>query len=85
MGIVPDTAYTFTVAAKTVAVGLASQAIVQRSYPLPPIPPQDTPHTTDNTEITMTTIPITLPSLDTSQFRSGDWGVLPSHTIVYSK
>ena len=77
MGIAPDTAYTFTVAAKTVAVGPASPTIVQRSYPLPPIPPQDTPHTTHNAGVTTTTIPITLPSVDTSQFRSCDEGGYP--------
>ena len=78
MGITPDTAYTFSVRAETVALGEPSPPIVQSSYPLPPAPLQVSPRTPDNVEVTTTTIPITLPSVNTSQFRSVDWRGLPS-------
>ena len=37
-GITPDMEYNFTVAAITILIGPESSGIVQRSYPLPPLP-----------------------------------------------
>ena len=65
----PDTAYSFTVAAETVFVGPASSPVVQRSYPLPPPPPETPPTIPDDVAITVTTIPINLPMMNTSLFR----------------
>ena len=69
-GITPDTRFSFTVAAKnSLGVGPGSPPIIQRSYPNPPPPPQDPPQTPDDVEVTMTTIPFILPTIDTSLFR----------------
>ena len=70
-GITPDTEYNFTVAAITrdILIGPESFGIVQRSYPLPPSPPQDPPRPADNVEVTLTTIPFLLPAFNTSLYR----------------
>ena len=68
VAIIPDTPYTFLVAAFTIAIGPYSLPIVQRSYPLPPPPPEESPRILD-TNVTTTTIPIFLPNLNVSQFR----------------
>lgn len=68
-GITPDMEYNFTVAAITILIGPESSGIVQRSYPLPPLPPQDPPRPADNVEVTLTTIPFLLPAFDTSLYR----------------
>ena len=65
----PDTAYSFSVAAMTVAIGPPSSSVVQRSYPLPPPPPESPPTVSDDADITVATIPINLPTMDTTQFR----------------
>ena len=72
-GVTPDTAFIFTVVAVTIDISPESLPIVQRTYPIPPASLQDSPSVPTNPEVTMTTIPITLPSVNTSQFRSELW------------
>ena len=72
MGITPDTSFSFTVAARTAVGGFGPESlpIIQTSYSNPPPSPQERPQTSNEADITMTTIPFNLPSINTSLFRS---------------
>ena len=67
--ITPDTAFNFTVVAVTIDISPDSLPVVQRTYPLPPASLRGHPGVPTGPEVTMTTLPITLPSINTSQFR----------------
>ena len=65
----PDTTYQFTVAAETVGLGPSSAPVVQRTYPLPP-PLDSVPLTLPMIPmVSMTTIPVLLPPVNSSLFR----------------
>ena len=80
----PDTTYQFTVAAETVSLGPSSAPVVQRTYPLPP-PLDSVPLTLPMIPmVSMTTIPVLLPPVNSSLFRYTHYhrcvvGVIATH------
>ena len=71
VGITPNTSFSFIVAARTAVGGFGqnSPPIIQTSYSNPPPSLQERPRTPDDADVTMTTIPFILPSINTSLFR----------------
>ena len=68
-GLSPDTAYSFSVAALTSGrQGPPSLGVIQRTYPPLPSPPEVI-NIPSEADITLTTIPIILPNVNTSQYR----------------
>ena len=64
----PDLEYNISVSAETIAEGPFSVGVIQRTYPEPPMLPDDPP-SVEGGGISQTSIPVQLPGIDTSDYR----------------